>query len=182
VAEDGTPVIVLVEDYRERADLARKLTEEARLFGIELVSFSRAADAEERLPLLAAVHNQAALLLVDSNQAASFGQWLDATREALPGFVRFIVVIVMRQDFPALAKGAPAFLSWAKALEIPRLVQESAIIPASEIEEEISRIKQVTGLSPGEYIDAWQRGTIPDTQRNTAWLNLAYAMTGRAST
>lgn len=122
-APDGTPVVVLAQDYRERTDLAQALSEEASLFGIEVVSFTRLEDAIEQLPRLEAQRDQAALVLIEPHEATAFGPWLDASREALPLFVRFVVVLVLHKDFPAFAKAAPAFMSWAKAIEIPHLTE-----------------------------------------------------------
>jgi hypothetical protein len=178
-APTGTPIIVLVDDYRERADLAGLLTEEAALFGINVATFSRFDEASERLPQLEAACDRAAILLVDSNEAATFGSWLDASREALPTFVRFVAVLVFRRDLPAFAKNAPAFMSWAKVNEFAHLAKEIADTQVSEVEAELRRMQEATGLSPEKYIEAWQRGDIPDTYRNTTWLNLAYAATGQ---
>jgi len=178
-APDGTPVVLPVDDYRERAELAVALAKEVSLFNIELVSFARLEDAREQMPLLEAHRDQAALLLVDPDEAAAFGPWLDACREALPSFVRFVIVLVFRNDLPSLAKGAPAFMSWAKALEIPHLDREDAPISAREIGAELRRMEEITGLGPEEYVDAWRRGVLPDTHQNTVWLNLASAALGQ---
>lgn len=178
--EAGTSVVVLVGDYRERADLARELTDEARLFGIDLVSLSNVEETQSKLPTLDAARDQALLLLIDPDDAAAFGQWLDAARESLPRAARFVIVLMFKQDLPVLARGAPSFMSWAKALEIPRLVDDSGETP-SEIAEEMRRLEEETGKTPAEFVAAWGRGEIPDTHRNTVWLNLACAVTGQGS-
>lgn len=176
-APDGTPTIILVEDYRERVDLAQAIQDEAALFGVEIVSFARLDHAQEGLPQLDAQRNQAALLLVDPHEASAFGPWLDAIREALPSFVRFLVVVVLRGDLAALAKSAPAFMSWAKAAEIPQISSEVATIGPDEIAAELRCMTELTGLTPDAYVEAWQQGKLPDTHQNTVWLNLAFAAT-----
>jgi hypothetical protein len=176
---DGTPVVLLVDDYRERADLARSLIEESKLFDVDLLSFPRLEDAVELLPLFEAQHDKAAMLLVDPDEAAAFGPWLDACREALPSFARFVIVLVFRTDLPVLAKAAPAFMSWAKALEIPHLKTKDGSIPADEVAAELRQMEEITGLGPEAYLEAWQRGKLPDTHSNTVWLNLAFAAVGR---
>ncbi len=106
--------------------------------------------------------------------------WLEANREALPQWMRFVVVLMMPEDVPALARLAPAFLSWAKGLEIRKLTIPGAI-PPGDIEAELSRITAETGMSPEAFVEAWQRGEIPDTFRNTTWLNLAWAAAQRSA-
>lgn len=178
--QDGVPAVILVDDYRERADLAAELSEEASLFGIDLVLVISVEEASERLPSLDARRDKAVLILIDAGNATSFGQWLNANREALPAWARFVLVLMLRQDFPMLAKEAPAFMSWAKALTIPHLADVEPI-PAAEIAEELRRLEQTTGLSPQAFIDAWERGELPDTYQNAAWLNLACAVSGRGA-
>lgn len=176
--QDGAPTIVLVDNYRERADLARDLTEETARFGIELISFSKVEEAYEKVPTLEATRDHAVLLLIDMAEAAAFGQWLDASRELLPLAARFVLVLMFKQDLPALARAAPSFMSWAKALEIPHLIEDMGVGP-SVIAAEMRLLEEETGKTPAEFVDAWRRGEIPDTHQNTVWLNLACAVTGQ---
>lgn len=179
-SRDGTPIIIVVGDYRERADLARALQDEVGVYDIELVSFVSLEDAQQGVAQLEARRNQAALLLVDPREAAAFGPWLDATREALPLLVRFMIVVVLRGDLSALAKSAPVFMSWAKAVEIQELPVRFEAIGPDEIAAELRCMEESTGLGPDAYIEAWRRGELSDTYQNTVWLNLAFAATRNA--
>ncbi len=177
---DGTPVLVLVDDYLERKDIAAALAEEADLYGIELLQSPTPEDAQGRWPTGEGSRGRAALALIDAGAGERWAPWLEANREALPQWMRFVVVLMMPQDVPALARLAPAFLSWAKGLEIRKLTIPGTI-PAADIEDELSRITAETGMSPEAFVEAWQRGEIPDTFRNTTWLNLAWAAAQRGA-
>lgn len=171
---DGTPVLVLVDDYATRQQLADAIVDEARIFGVEVYVASRLEDAMAHLPTMSVLRDQAALLLIDAETAASFGPWLESAREALPQWVRFLVLLVLPDDVPALATTAPAFMSWAKSLEFRRL-DAPRPLPGDEIHDELTRLKQATGMTVRQFIEAWRRGTLPDNFRNTTWLTLAWA-------
>lgn len=178
-SQDGTPAVVLVEDYRERANLVDRIAEEASLFGVSLVVLHDPGEARERMPLLESASDEAAAILIDPGAAPAWGEWLEASREALPFWLRFLIVLIMARDLPVLDKHAPSFMSWAKALEIERLVIDPPI-GADEVQEELRCLQEETGLSPTDYIEAWARGEITDTPEHAAWLNLAFAATGRS--
>jgi hypothetical protein len=174
---NGSPVIVIVNDYRSRQQLVDDMVDEARIFGVELVVSPRLEDAMARLPILSAQRDQAALLLIDADAAEPFGPWLDAAREALPNWVRFLLLLVLPQDIPALARTAPAFMSWAKGLEF-RHLDVPAVLPQEDVQAELARIEHETGMTPAEYVEAWREGTLPDNFRHTTWLSLAWAASG----
>jgi len=171
---DGSPAIVTVTDYRERGRLADALVEGAKVFGIDLIPMVRSEDVMARLPTLSARSDQAALILVDAGAAGALGPWLEAARESLPEWVRFLILLVVPQEVPIIAKTAPAFLSWAKGLEIRELSGVSRL-PSEDLKGELKNLQRETGMSPSEFIEAWERGALPDTFRNTSWLNLAWA-------
>lgn len=174
---NGSPVIVVVNDYRSRQQLVDDMVEEASIFGIELILLPRLEDAMARLPMLSARRNQAALLLIDADTAEPFGPWLDAAREALPEWVRFLLLLVLPHDIPALAKTAPAFMSWAKGLEF-RHLEGPAALPQADIQAELAQLERETGMTPARYVEAWREGTLPDNFRHTTWLGLAWAAVG----
>ncbi len=177
---EGSPAIVLVENYLERAKLAESLIEEADLHGIDMVSLSGPEEAQERLPATGETDatRRAALVLIDADAAGTWAPWLEANREALPQWVRFLIVLMTASDVPNLSRLAPAFMSWAKGLEITKL-DIPAGISEDEVAAELARLTQETGMSGDEFVDAWKRGVIPDTFRNTTWLNLAWAASRR---
>jgi len=171
---NGSPVIVLVDDYGARRRLVDALVEEARIFSIELHVASRLEEAMARLPTLSVNRNEAALLLIDAGAAESFGPWLDAAREALPGWVRFLLLVMLPEDIPTLAKAAPAFMSWAKSFEFRRYDGPHVLL-GDDIQNELARLTSETGKTPREFVEAWRQGTLPDNFRNATWLTLAWA-------
>lgn len=172
---DGTPQLVLVDDYLERKELAEALQSEAAVYGLEARPYDDILQADERWPSLEPARH-AAIVLVDSGKGREWGEYLSANREQLPGWVRFLIVLVMPPDVPALA--TPAFFSWAKGNPlIEHLAIEPAVAEALSAEGELEAMRRETGWTPSEYIDAWRRGDLPDTHRHAVWLNLAYAVT-----
>jgi pimeloyl-ACP methyl ester carboxylesterase len=176
--QDGEPAIVLVHDYGEREALVASIQREAKIHGIDLVTFSTPEEAATTLPTLSAPKDQAAALLPRAGTGADWGRWLDSNRDRLPSFCRFLLVLVLASDLPALAMTAPAFMSWAKARVIDRLLVREEEEAPSNIADDLERMRAETGRSPQEFIAAWERGDIDDTYRNNVWLNLARAAVG----
>ncbi|HZH13652.1 MAG TPA: hypothetical protein VE057_04730 [Archangium sp.] len=170
----GVPAIVLFKDYRQREQLSQALVHEANLHDVTLHVFSQLGDATERLPTLSAERDDAALALLDVSNTQDWGRWLEATRERLPEWVRFLVVMVAREEIPTLARQAPGFLSWAKSQVIERLLEDEPSV--SDVAAEFEEIQRQTGLTPKEFVQAWCEGRLHDTYRNSAWLNLAEAI------
>jgi hypothetical protein len=172
---DGTPQLVLVDNYLKRQDLAEALRREVAVYGLEAMSYQNRQQADEGLPALVP-ERHVAIALVDSGKGHDWGEYLSANREQLPRWVRFLIVLVMPPDLPALA--TPAFFSWAKGSPlIERLAIEPPTAEIPALEAELAAMQRETGLTPSEYIAAWRRGDLPDTHRHAAWLNLAYAVT-----
>jgi len=176
--QDGMPAIILVRDYGERDALVAALVREAMIHQIEIVAVNSPEEAATTVPSLAAGKGQAAALLLRAGTAAAWGRWLDANRDRLPLFCRFVLLFVLAADLPALATAAPALLSWAKGRIIERLVVREADVPADDVAEEIERMRAETGRTPGELIAAWERGEVADTYQNNVWLNVARAAVG----
>lgn len=171
---NGSPVVVLVNDYIARQQLADAIVDEARNFGVEVYVSSRLEEAMAHLPTLSVKRDQAALLLVDAETAAAFGPWLEAAREALPQWVRFLILLILPDDVPALATTAPAFMSWAKSLEFRRLAPTPPL-PKEDIRDELTRLNHETGMTAKQFVEAWRQGTLPDNFRNATWLTIAWA-------
>jgi hypothetical protein len=178
VSADGSAALVLVDDYLERAKLLESFTEEASLYGILAITLGTPEEAQRQLPTADRSGGRAALVPVDAGEAQHWAPWLEATREALPQWVRFLVVLMMPEDVSILARLAPAFMSWAKGLEFRKL-DIPGPIPAEDVEGELARMTAETGLSPKAFVEAWKCGEVPDTFRNTTWLNLAWAASRR---
>ena len=47
--------------------------------------------------------------------------------------------------------------------------------PLHDASEILREMQQATGLGPAKYLDRWRRGVLPDSFRNSAWLNIARA-------
>lgn len=180
VSADGTAALVQVDDYLERTMLAESLVEEAGLYGIQVLTLRTPEDAQQQLPTAGGSAGRAALALIDAGAGERWAPWLEANREALPQWVRFLVTLVMPEDIPSLARLAPAFMSWAKGLEFRKL-DIPGPIPAEDVETELARMTAESGLSPEAFVEAWRRGEVPDTLRNTTWLNLAWAASRRGA-
>jgi len=175
---EGQPALVLVDNYRERERLAKDLTEEADLYGIQVIVPSTPEDAQQQVSAGNGNGARAAVILIDAGAADAWGPWLEANREALPQWVRFVVVLMMPADVPVLSRLAPAFMSWAKGLEIRKLDVPGGI-PSDDVDAELAQLEKETGMSADAFVDAWRRGDVPDTFRNTTWLNLAWAASRR---
>lgn len=173
--QDGMPAIILVRDYGERDALVAEIEREAMIHEIEIVIISSPEEAATKMPSLSASNNQAAALQIRAGTAAEWGRWLDANRDRLPSFCRFVLVFLLAEDMPALAMAAPAFLSWAKGRIIERLVIREDDAPTNDMADEIERMRAETGWTPGELIAAWERGELADTYQNNVWLNVARA-------
>lgn len=173
--QDGMPTILLVRDYGERDALVAELVREARIHEVEIVAVNSPEEAATTIPSLSARKNQAAALRIRAGTAAAWAQWLDANRDRLPSFCRFVLVFVLVPDLPALAMAAPAFLSWAKGRIIERLVIREEDEPTNDVADELDRMRAETGRTPGELIAAWERGEVADTYQNNVWLNVARA-------
>lgn len=100
---DGTPVLVLIDDYLERAKLAVALAEEADLYGIEVFQSSTLEDAQQRWPTREGNCGRAALALIETGAGEHWAPWLEANREALPQWMRFVQHDVAE---PGVGRGA----------------------------------------------------------------------------
>lgn len=161
----GQPALVLVDDYLERAKLAKSITEEASLHAVRVITLSVLEDAKQGLSDPEGREDFAAIILVDPGAAEVWGPWLEANREALPQWVRFLVVLMMPADVPVLSRLAPAFMSWAKGMEIRKLVP-SDDIPSSDVDAELARLEKETGMSAETFIDAWKRGEVQPREQS----------------
>jgi hypothetical protein len=177
--QDGMPAIVLVRDYGERDALVAAVAREARIHEVDVVTVSSPEEAVATMPSLSASRRQAAALLLRAGTAAAWGRWLDANRDRLPSFCRFVLLFVLAEELPALAMAAPAFLSWAKGRIIERLVLREADAPTNDVADEIERMRVETGRTPRELIAAWERGEIADTYQNNVRLDVARAADGK---
>lgn len=156
---NGEPALVLVDDYLERSMLVESLTQEADLYGVHVLALSRPEQAQAQLPTAAGAETRAAVVLVDAGEAATWASWLEANREALPQWVRFLIVLIMPADVPILSR-APAFMSWAKGLEFRKLEIPGAISD-EDVEAELARLERETGMSAEVFVEAWKRGRSP---------------------
>lgn len=176
------PALVIVDDYRHRAELAGALRDEADIHGVSLQEFSTLEVLQARLPELSAKKRHGALVLVDTEEGSRWGKWLEANRERLPDLFALTLVLIMSDELPRLVRAAPSFFSWAKG----QLVQGQELTEPTQgadvLDAALEEMHQATGLTPEQFVQAWQQGQLPDTHRNSAWINLAKAwLAGRDS-
>jgi hypothetical protein len=169
------PAVVFVEDYRDRAETAAALRDEADIHGVNLQEFSNLETLESRLPEFSAARKDGALLLVNTDEGARWGVWLEANREKLLEWFALTLILIMPDEWPRLVRVAPSFYSWTKGqiVQARELTQPS--IGVEELEAAMEDMRQATDLTPEQFIQAWAHGKLPDTYRNSAWLNLATA-------
>ena len=175
--DDGIPALLIVRDYVERREIADALREEAELHGITLWRFDASEAAREKFQELESEQSDAAALLINAGEVGAWASWLEPFREQLPERVCFLVVMLFKEDMPALATLAPAFWSWVKA-DVRNTAADARPIERLDVAKEI---KSLTGLELDEFIARWERGELPDSWNNAALTNLAVAAMSRPS-
>jgi hypothetical protein len=173
--EQHPPALVLVEDYRQRAELSVALKAEADVYGIQLQEFPSVDELLGRIPELSAGRGDGAIILVDTERGAEWGSWLEASRERLPDWFQLVLILIMPTELPRLVAVAPSFFSWVKAQVV--LGAELTPVPASgdSVMGALEELQAETGMTPRQFVEAWKQGRLPDNFRNSSWLNLAMA-------
>lgn len=171
---DGSPAVVLVDDYAQRADLLCALEREAEVHGITL----EAQDQADGGASTRADRDQALAILVNAGKAQVFGEWLDAYRDRLPTWARFVLVFVLQTELAMLLQHAPAFFSLVKGRIVQQLVSQAPTIPAQDVQLALAEMSRQTGQTPAQFVEAWRRGEVPDTFQNNYWVNLALLSRG----
>lgn len=173
--EQHPPALVLVEDYRQRAELAEALKAEADVHGIQLQEFSSVDALLGLMPQLSAARGDGAIILVDTDRGEEWGRWLEASRERLPDWFQLVLVLLISEELPLLVAVAPSFFSWVKAQVVSGAELTQAPTNGDSVMGALEELQAETGMTPRQFVEAWKEGRLADNFRNSSWLNLAMA-------
>jgi len=112
--EEGVPAIVEVHSHAQQDAVAALLAAECEVYDLRPAV---TASPEECLTLLDTHETPDALVLIGCPRLLDVARWatiLEARRERLPARVALLIIVLVRDDLPALARGAPGFMSWAR--------------------------------------------------------------------
>lgn len=168
--ERGAAALVLVDGYPEREAIAEALRDEAQLFDTEAQAYSDQRSV--KLPSGPAQALAGLIVLVDAGRAADWAEWLESHREQFLDCARFVIVIVLATEASALLRQAPSFFSWVKGRGY-RIQSAPPVISPDEVARSLRLMTDRTGLTPAQFVAAWERGELKDTFQNNYWSQLA---------